>query len=131
MCRPGLRPLRASARDLVDAQHRHRRWFGLGERDGKTGEVTVTEGGWPVTQLNELECVGAAVYANVLPTDRIVRIDPATGVVTATIDASGLWRAAEAVPGSTLNGIAAVPGTNQFLVTGKFWPRVVCVAVSA
>ncbi|MFD5063873.1 glutaminyl-peptide cyclotransferase [Streptomyces sp. NPDC058394] len=89
----------------------------------KKGEVTVTEGGRPVTELNELECAGAAVYANVLPTDRIVRIDPATGAVTANIDASGLLRGDEAVPGSTLNGIAAVPGTNQFLVTGKFWPR--------
>jgi glutamine cyclotransferase len=89
----------------------------------KKGEVAVTEGGRPVTELNELECVGAAVYANVLFTDRIVRIDPATGAVTASIDASGLLRDDELVPGSTLNGIAAVPGTDQFLITGKFWPR--------
>ncbi|MFE1308906.1 glutaminyl-peptide cyclotransferase [Streptomyces sp. NPDC058755] len=89
----------------------------------RKGELTVTEEARPVTGLNELECIGAAVYANVLPTDRIVRIDPATGAVTANIDASGLLRGDEAVPGSTLNGIAAVPGTDQFLVTGKFWPR--------
>lgn len=95
----------------------------------KTGEVTVTEGGRPVTELNELECVGAAVYANVLPTDRIVSIDPATGAVTASIDASGLLRDDELVPGATLNGIAAVPGTDQFLITGKFWPRIVRVVL--
>lgn len=89
----------------------------------RTGGVAVTEAGRPVTQLNELECVGAAVYANVLFTDRIVRIDPATGAVTASVDASGLLRDDELVPGSTLNGIAAVPGTDQFLITGKFWPR--------
>ncbi|MGR8010921.1 glutaminyl-peptide cyclotransferase [Streptomyces hypolithicus] len=89
----------------------------------KTGEVAVTEGGRPVKELNELECVGGAVYANVLFTDRIVRIDPATGEVTASIDGSGLLRDDELVPGATLNGIAAVPGTDQFLVTGKFWPR--------
>ncbi|MFJ3304690.1 glutaminyl-peptide cyclotransferase [Streptomyces sp. NPDC086549] len=89
----------------------------------RTGEVAVTEGGRPVTELNELECVGDAVYANVFLTDRIVRIDPATGAVTASIDASGLLRADELVPGSTLNGIAAVPGTDQFLITGKFWPK--------
>ncbi|MET9567667.1 glutaminyl-peptide cyclotransferase [Streptomyces virginiae] len=29
----------------------------------------------------------------------------------------------ELCPGSTLNGIAAIPGTDQFPVTGKFWPR--------
>jgi glutamine cyclotransferase len=83
-----------------------------------------------VTELNELECVGAAVYANVLFTDRIVRIDPATGAVTASIDASGLLRDDELVPGSALNGIAAVPGTHQFLITGKFWPRMFRVALA-
>lgn len=41
--------------------------------------------------LNELECVGPTVYANVLPTDRIVRIDPATSAITATIDAWACW----------------------------------------
>ncbi|GHD43365.1 glutaminyl-peptide cyclotransferase [Streptomyces mirabilis] len=95
----------------------------------KTGEVAVAEEGRPVTELNELECVGAAVYANVLPTDRIVRIDPATGAVTASIDASGLLRDDERVPGSMLNGIAAVSGTDQFLITGKFWPRMFRVAL--
>ncbi|MGW5659953.1 glutaminyl-peptide cyclotransferase [Streptomyces sp. NPDC003758] len=89
----------------------------------KTGEVTVTENGRPVAGLNELECVGTAVYANVFPTDRLVRLDAATGAVTAGIDASGLLRADERVPGSVLNGIAAVPGTDQFLITGKFWPK--------
>ena len=89
----------------------------------RTGDVGVTENGRPVTRLNELECVGDAVYANVLFTDRIVRIDPATGAVRASIDATGLLRENERVDGSVLNGVAAVPGTNQFLVTGKFWPR--------
>ncbi|MGW7386033.1 glutaminyl-peptide cyclotransferase [Streptomyces sp. NPDC054794] len=89
----------------------------------RTGEVAVTEEGRPVTGLNELECVGATVYANVFLTDHIVRIDPATGAVTASIDASGLLRDDELVPGATLNGIAAVPGTDQFLITGKYWPR--------
>ncbi|MET7690718.1 glutaminyl-peptide cyclotransferase [Streptomyces sp. NPDC005483] len=89
----------------------------------KNGEVTVTEDGRPVTGVNELECADHAVYANVLPTERIVRIDPITGAVTASIDASGLLHADQLVPGSTLNGIAAVPGTDQFLLTGKFWPK--------
>ncbi|MEH0578087.1 glutaminyl-peptide cyclotransferase [Streptomyces sp. B21-108] len=95
----------------------------------KTGEVTVTEDGRPVTRVNELECADHAVYANVLSTDRVVRIDPLTGTVTASIDASGLLRADELVPGSTLNGIAAVPGTDQFLLTGKFWPKMFRVAL--
>ncbi|MEV5436053.1 glutaminyl-peptide cyclotransferase [Streptomyces sp. NPDC052682] len=95
----------------------------------KTADVTVTEDGRPVTGVNELECAGHGVYANVLPTERIVRIDPGTGAVTASIDASGLLHADELVPGSALNGIAAVPGTDQFLLTGKFWPKMFRVAL--
>ncbi|MFE9643724.1 glutaminyl-peptide cyclotransferase [Streptomyces sp. NPDC006365] len=89
----------------------------------KTGDITVTQDGLPVTGLNELECVDEAVYANILPTNRIVRIDSTTGAVTASIDASGLLREDERVHGSVLNGIAAVPGTDQFLITGKLWPK--------
>ena len=42
--------------------------------------------------LNELECVGDHVYANVWQTDEIVRIDLATGRVDAVVDASGCCR---------------------------------------
>ena len=103
-------------------------------RDPKTFAVT---GSVDVgrDQLNELECVGGDVYANVWHTDTILRVDAGTGHVTGTIDA-GQLRAkvnptdAEAV----LNGIAAVPGTGEFLLTGKQWPvtfRVRFVPVSA
>ena len=61
------------------------------------GGVEVTHDGAPVARLNELECVGAAVWANVWQTDRIVRIDPQSGRVTATVDASGPARRPRAV----------------------------------
>lgn len=98
-------------------------------RDPKTfepvGHVDVTRDGEPVDQLNELECTGdGSVYANVYQTDTLVRIDPDTGAVTADIDASGLLRPAELRGGAQeLNGIAAVPGGEEFLLTGKRWPR--------
>lgn len=77
--------------------------------------------------LNELECVTGGdgrvqVYANVWRTDRIVRIDPATGRVTATVDLSGLLPEEDRAGADVLNGIAAIPGTDEFLVTGKLWP---------
>ncbi|MFI9454569.1 glutaminyl-peptide cyclotransferase [Amycolatopsis sp. NPDC052450] len=74
-------------------------------------------------QLNELECVGDSVYANVWQTDRILRIDAATGRVTGEIDASGLLTPEERSSADVLNGIAAVPGTDEFVLTGKLWPR--------
>ncbi|MEU3917585.1 glutaminyl-peptide cyclotransferase [Streptomyces sp. NPDC029004] len=94
----------------------------------KTGEVAVTAGGLPVSRLNELECVGDLVYANVWPSDRIVRIDGNTGTVTGEIDAAGLLTPQEADRADVLNGIAAVPGTRQFLLTGKWWPKMFRVA---
>lgn len=89
----------------------------------ETGSVTVRSGERTFSQLNELECVGDAVYANVWQTDTILRVDAATGAVTATIDASGLLSASESGQADVLNGIAAVPGTDQFLLTGKLWPK--------
>ncbi|RVW06778.1 glutaminyl-peptide cyclotransferase [Rhodococcus spongiicola] len=91
------------------------------------GSVDVTLDGRPIDRLNELDCNSDGfVYANVWTTDQIVKIDPTTGVVAAQIDASNLE---DALPSDqrdgidVLNGIAQVPGTDRFLVTGKLWPR--------
>ena len=87
--------------------------------------VTVTLEQKPVQQVNELECVGDAIYANVWHTDNILRIDKLTGQVTALIDASQLLTPEQRSSLSTeavLNGIAYDAQTDTFLVTGKLWP---------
>ena len=92
----------------------------------ETGHVVVTYQGQPTNMLNELECVGDRIYANVWMTDFIVRIDKATGVIDAVIDASGLLTPAEkAAAGAqgVLNGIAYNPDGDAFLITGKLWPK--------
>ncbi len=103
----------------------------LSFRDPETfallGTVTVREDGRPVDMLNELECVDGTVWANVWLTDRIVRIDPAHGVVEAVVDASGLLPPDQRAEADVLNGIAAVPGTDTFLITGKLWPTIFLV----
>jgi glutamine cyclotransferase len=85
--------------------------------------------GWDNAQLNSLACAAdGTVYANLWPTDQILHIDPDTGTVLAQIDASGLRnRPGGTGPlsptvGTVLNGIAQIPGTDRFLVTGKYWP---------
>ncbi|MDU0294642.1 glutaminyl-peptide cyclotransferase [Saccharothrix longispora] len=88
-----------------------------------TGAVRVSRDGRPVTGLNELECAGGQVWANVWQTDEVVRIDPADGRVVATYDLAGL-RPAGVPATDVLNGIAAVPGTDEFLLTGKNWPTI-------
>lgn len=87
----------------------------------ETGSVTVTLDGVPVPMLNELECVDGQVYANVFQTDRIVRIDPSDGHVTAVVDATGLLDADRRARADVLNGIAATGG-GELLLTGKYWP---------
>ena len=88
-----------------------------------TGAVRVTLRGRPQGQLNELECVDGAVYANVWQEDYIVRIDPASGRVTHQIDAAGLLTPREARGVDVLNGIAYEPEAGTFYITGKWWPK--------
>lgn len=81
----------------------------------------------PIAKLNELECVGPHVYANIWGSDVIVRIDNRSGVVDGRIDAAGLLSDMEkaALPAeAVMNGIAYDPGTQTFLLTGKLWPRI-------
>ena len=87
------------------------------------GEVRVTRDGFSVRDLNELECVGDHVYANVYMTNEIVRIDKRTGEVTGWIDAYGLFLQSTrpADEGAVLNGIAHDPASGLFYLTGKLW----------
>ncbi len=88
----------------------------------ETGSVTVTLDGQGVDELNELECVGERVYANVWNTDRIVEIDTVEGEVIGVIDAAGLLDPERAATADVLNGIAHDPGDDTFWLTGKLWP---------
>ena len=88
------------------------------------GEVSVLKNGHPVRQLNELECVGSEIYANIWQRNEIIRIDGKSGRVTGTIDASGLLSRVEAKRADVLNGIAYKPESKTFLLTGKLWPHV-------
>jgi glutaminyl-peptide cyclotransferase len=100
-------------------------------RDPKSFEVTgrlqVTLRGEPLYRINELECADGWVWANVLGADFLVRIDPASGRVTGTADASGLLAPAEAAASDVLNGIAYDPARRVYLITGKYWPRLFVV----
>lgn len=86
-----------------------------------TGSIELTSRNG--ARLNELECAAdGSVYANDWPTDTILRIDPDSGAVLATADAAGLLPATARAAADVLNGIAQLPGTDRFLITGKNWP---------
>ncbi len=110
----------STGRELIQGDGSNR----LTRRDPVTfavlGTIEVLEAGRPVERLNELECVGTDIYANVWLSTDVVRIDAASGRVTARIDASALQPAGGG-PDDVLNGIAHDPRDGTFLLTGKRW----------
>lgn len=91
----------------------------------ETGRIKVTDEGQPLSQLNELEWIKGELWANVWQTDRIARIDPATGKVTTWIDLTGLLdrKQPDAAKADVLNGIAYDEKADRIFVTGKNWPK--------
>lgn len=88
------------------------------------GEIAVSLEGRAVVDLNELECVDDLVFANVWRTTDIYVIDPATGEVTAVVDASSIDEVDDPGDRAVLNGIAFDEDAGVFLLTGKLWPTV-------
>ncbi len=89
------------------------------------GEVEVILEGQPVHHLNELECVGDVVYANVWFSDEIMVISPTTGQVIARVDGSSLRQHLTSTEGiDVLNGIAYDPNRRVLYLTGKLWPEI-------
>ena len=87
--------------------------------------IQVHDRGIPIPRLNELEYIKGEIFANVFPTDRIVKISPQTGRVTGWIDLRGLLSTTDqARPVDVLNGIAYDARKDRILVTGKYWPKI-------
>ena len=93
--------------------------------------LRVMDAGRPVGNLNELEWIEGEIWANVWMTDRIARISPKTGEVSAWVDLSTLFPAAQRMPpADVLNGIAYDKATRRVYITGKKWPRLYQITVS-
>jgi glutamine cyclotransferase len=88
------------------------------------GSVAVHDANGPVAWLNELECIGGRVLANVWRTESIVIIDPGTGAVTHRLELPKLHPPEQRRDSQNfLNGIAWDPERRRLFVTGKRWPR--------
>jgi glutaminyl-peptide cyclotransferase len=88
------------------------------------GSLTVTHNGKPVPMLNELEYVKGELLANVWMTNRIARIDPATGKVIDWIDLSPIVHKLKLTDAdAVLNGIAYDAASDRLFITGKYWPK--------
>jgi glutaminyl-peptide cyclotransferase len=103
-------------------------WLSFREPGGfaELARVEVTLEGRPLPGINELEWAEGALWANVWGSESVVRIDTATGEVTAVADLAALEERlprGESPRIDVLNGIAWWPERGTFLVTGKLWPR--------
>jgi glutaminyl-peptide cyclotransferase len=78
-----------------------------------------------VSRLNELEYHDGIIYANIYTTAEIVAIDAGTGRVVGEYSVRGLIDRSEITTDmDVLNGIAINPLTGNFLITGKYWPKI-------
>ncbi|MEJ8840742.1 glutaminyl-peptide cyclotransferase [Lacibacter sp. H375] len=78
--------------------------------------------------INELEFINGAVYANVWQSNEILKIDPVTGNVTGKLDMSSLKQSYPELVGANdsekvLNGIAWDSSASKLFVTGKNWSK--------
>ena len=88
----------------------------------KTLQVSLNKN--PVTNLNELEYFEGFIWANIWHDNRIVKINPTTGEVTAVLDLSELVKKLHLADSeSVLNGIAYDSAKKAIWVTGKQWPK--------
>jgi glutamine cyclotransferase len=89
-------------------------------------EIRVIEDGQPVAHLNELEWIDKEIFANVWPTDDVVRIDPKSGEVVGRLNLTALREMEEADSDRTnvTNGIAYLKAGERLFVTGKYWAHI-------
>jgi glutamine cyclotransferase len=92
--------------------------------------IPVTANGKPIRNLNELELVKGEIFANVFETDFVARIAP-DGRVTGWIDLRGLLTRAERAKTDVLNGIAYDARADRLFVTGKLWPKLFEITLTA
>ena len=88
--------------------------------------ISVTENGFALDFINELEWINGYIYANVWMTNFIVKIDPESGEVIGKLDLTELANQAKKtnINLAEMNGIAYDSLTDRVLVTGKLWPAV-------
>jgi glutamine cyclotransferase len=85
------------------------------------GLILVRCEGERVYDLNDLEWAGGRVWANLLGKRYLVGIDPGSGEVTDIVDAKAVMERHRGDPEAVLNGVAALPGAGELLLTGKNW----------
>lgn len=111
-------------KNILRSDGSHRIWLMNAKSYKEESFIEVYDNKGEVSSLNELEFIDGKIYANVYLTNKIVIINPKTGVVESEIDLT------ELVPKNypkneidVLNGIAWDAKGKRLFVTGKKWPN--------
>lgn len=103
-------------------------------RDPETFElikkIEVKNGDQKIKNINELEYHAGFIYANIWQTDYIIKINAKTEKVAAYLDLKGILKTNYKGKIDVLNGIAYDPENNNFLITGKLWPKIYRIKIA-
>lgn len=99
------------------------------------GFIEVYDNNGTVEQLNELEYIDGKLYANVYGSNKIIIINPMSGLVEAEVDLTKLapknyFKDELEISNNVLNGIAYDPIGKRLFVTGKKWPNLFEIKLS-
>ena len=89
-----------------------------------TKKINVTLNQQPINNLNELEYMDGYIWANIWHDNRILKINPATGIVVGVLDLTAIAKTLNLKDTeSVLNGIAFDASKKALWITGKQWPK--------
>ena len=102
-------------------------------RDPETFEINhtiqITWDGQPVPNINELECVGMEILANIWLQDVILSIDSISGNVQYFISPASISSTQGTNSNDVLNGIAFDKSSGGFWITGKNWTHIYLIEI--
>ena len=111
-------------KNLLRSDGSHRIWLMNAKTYKEESFIEVYDNKGEVSSLNELEFIDGKIYANVYLTNKIVIINPKSGLVEAEIDLTELVPKTSAKNEiDVLNGIAWDAKGKRLFVTGKKWPK--------
>jgi len=124
-----------NGKNLLKSDGSNKIWFLNAESFTEERFIEVYDNKGPVQQLNELEYIEGKLYANVYGTNRIVVINPQTGLVEAELDLTKLapknyFKSDDDIANNVLNGIAYDEVGKRLFVTGKKWPKLFEIKLS-
>jgi len=91
-----------------------------------TRSLQITDNGFAVDYLNELEFIKGYIYANIWGTNTIVKINPVDGNVVGKLDLTAVAEDARSKHPRLfeMNGIAYDASADKIYVTGKMWSQI-------